>query len=382
MTRAPDRPVVAVYRRLLLAPSETFIRGEALAMERYQALFVGQRRRDGLELPRRQVLLATPGGARRRALRRRLPRFDPVGRLARGCRAHGVRLVHAHFGPDGLTGLELARWIDVPLVVTFHGFDATMSQDAMLAKGGGLADFARRRTDLFEHATLLLAVSGFIADELRRQGAPAAKLRVHHLGTQLPAAAADGERERAVLFVGRHVEKKGLGDLIEAMADVSSRAPGTRLIVVGDGPLRPAHEQRAHALGLNATFTGWQTPDEVAGHLRRVRVLCVPSRRASNGDAEGLPTVIPEAGAHGLPVVGTRHSGIPEAIGDTAGLLVDEGDVTALAEQLLAVLSDGDLWTKLSAGARANVRANFELRQQAAELERLYDEALDGPTAA
>ena len=96
-------------------------------------------------------------------------------------------------------------------------------------------------------------------------------------------------------------------------------------------------------------------------------MLCVPSRRAANGDAEGLPTVIPEAGAQGLPVVGTRHSGIPEAIGDeSGGLLVDEGDVEGLARALTAVLTDDELWRRLSAGARDNVARHFDPRRQAA----------------
>jgi glycosyltransferase involved in cell wall biosynthesis len=144
--------------------------------------------------------------------------------------------------------------------------------------------------------------------------------------------------------------------------------------------LRAAAEDQAAQLGVNAQFVGWLAPTQVDEHLRRVRVLCVPSRRAQNGDAEGLPTVIPEAGAHGLPVVGTRHSGIPEAIGeDFGGLLADEGDVDGIARQLVAVLSDDGLWSRLSAGARDNIRENFDPDRQAAELERLYDDVLASP---
>ena len=186
-----------------------------------------------------------------------------------------------------------------------------------------------------------------------------------------------------MLFVGRHIEKKGLGDLLAAMAQVQAEAPGARLLVVGDGPLRHELEAEARRLGLDADFAGWLAPDEVTRRFREARVLCVPSRRAANGDAEGLPTVIPEAGAQGLPVVGTRHSGIPEAIGDdgTAGLLVGEGDVDGLARALTSVLTDDALWRRLSAGARDNAARRFDPRRQAQELEAIYDEVLGRATS-
>jgi colanic acid/amylovoran biosynthesis glycosyltransferase len=374
------RPVVAVYRRALLPRSETFIRNQAMALRRYAPVFAGERREDGLDLPPRDVLLGAPGGPRRRAIRRRLPRYDPGGRLARACRARDVALVHAHFGPDGLDALELARALGVPLVVTFHGFDATMTDEALRAGGGRMAELVERRGELFAEAALMLAVSGFIADELRRRGAPDAKLRVHHNAVTLGPDPAHDEREPVVLFVGRDVEKKGLGDLVEAMAHVRRSVPSARLVVVGDGPLRADHERRARELGIDAAFLGWLTPAEVQRQLSNTRALCVPSRRAPNGDAEGLPMTVLEAGAQGVPVVATRHSGIPEAIVEReSGLLADEGDVDAIARQLVAILSDHDLWRRLSAGARVRIARDFDPDKQAAELERHYDAALATP---
>ena len=208
-------------------------------------------------------------------------------------------------------------------------------------------------------------------------GAPGEKLRVHHVGVAPGSPREDLPTDPVVLFVGRHVEKKGLGDLLEAMARVRAAVPAAKLLVVGDGPLRGELEEHARRLALDAEFAGWLAPEDVARRLREVRVLCVPSRRAANGDAEGLPTVIPEAAAQGLPVVGTRHSGIPEGIAeDRSGLLADEGDAEGLARQLTAVLTDDALWRQLSAGAREHVAQRFDLQRQAAELEEIYDEAV------
>jgi glycosyltransferase involved in cell wall biosynthesis len=371
------RPVVAVYRRELLPRSETFIRNQAGALRRNVPVFVGQKREAGLRLPRCQVVIGMPGGPRRRALRHRFGRSDPYARMAKACRARGVDLIHAHFGPDGVQALPLARALRVPLVVTFHGFDATMSDDALIANGGGMADLVHRRDELFGEATLLLAVSGFIADELRKRGAPESKLRVHHNAVPLGPLPAPGEREPVVLFVGRDVEKKGLGDLVEAMAIVRRAVPDARLLVVGDGELRPEHERRATQLAVDARFLGWLPPEAVAEHVRSARTICVPSRRAANGDAEGLPMTVLEAAAQGVPVVATRHSGIPEAVvHGESGLLADEGDAEGIATQLTSVLTDEELWRRLSAGACDRIAREFDPGLQATKLEQLYDEAL------
>jgi len=373
-------PIVGVYRWSLLAGSETFIRNQALALERYEPLFLGDQRQAGLELPADRVVVATPGRRLERAVRRRLPGYDSAGRLARACRERGVALLHAHFGPDGLSALEIARRIDVPLVVTSHGFDATLTDEALEAVG--LGHYVRHRTELFEGATLLIAVSEFIAERLRRQGAPESKLRVHHIGVALGEPPQPVAREPVVLFVGRHIEQKGLGDLVDAMARVQAAVPDARLEVVGDGPLRGQLERRAGAILEDARFVGWQSPDEVRERLQRARILCVPSRRGSDGATEGLGQVILEAAANGVPVVATRHGGIPEALGeDRAGLLAPEADVEGIARRLIELLTDGALWSRLSASARAHVEREFDLARQTRELEYLYDEVLAGAPA-
>jgi len=375
--RARSGPtVVAVYRTLLLPRSETFIRREALALERYAPVFAGDERvAGGLELPAGSVILGSSS-----ALLRRVPGYQ-ARVLARACRARDVALVHGHFGTDSLLALDLAKRLGVPLVVTYHGFDASLSDQAMAA--GYHARYLRRRAELFERAGALIAVSSFIAGEVVRQGAPEAKLRVHHVGTTLGPPRDDEVPAPLIMFVGRHIEKKGLADLLRAMRQVQAAVPAARLLVVGDGPLRDELEAEARQLGVDARFAGWLEPDEIAQRFREARVLCVPSRRAANGDAEGLPTVIPEAGSQGLPVVGTRHSGIPEALGagEAGGLLVEEGDVDGIARALISVLTDDDLWRALSAGARENVARRFDLRGQVAELERIYDEVLGRATS-
>ncbi len=105
--------------------------------------------------------------------------------------------------------------------------------------------------------------------------------------------------------------------------------------------------------------------------MRRALLLVVPSRTASGGDSEGLPTVIMEAMAIGVPVVATRHAGIPEVVSDgVSGLLVPEADPTALAGAILAIKADPALAARLRGEAYADVRARFDAKRQSTLLER------------
>ena len=136
------------------------------------------------------------------------------------------------------------------------------------------------------------------------------------------------------LAVGRFVEKKGFEYFIRAMALVGDRSP-IRGAIIGDGPLRPSLESLARDLGVidRIDFLGWRTHDEVSELMHQADLLVAPSVIAADGDMEGMPLVIAEAMSTGLPVLGTRHSGIPEAVrhGEN-GIVVEERDAEALAE--------------------------------------------------
>jgi glycosyltransferase involved in cell wall biosynthesis len=263
--------------------------------------------------------------------------------------------------------MPLARALGVPLVVTLHGADITV-------RGA-----AERYRALAEQAAAFICVSGFIRDRALEAGLPAEKLRVHYIGIdrKLFVPAPEGVEPTGVLFVGRLVEKKGCEYLIRAMAEVQRAHPDASLTVVGDGPLRPALEQEAARLGVDVQFLGILPPDAVKLELRRASVFCVPSVEATNGDCEGLGMVFIEAAAMGVPVVSTRHGGIPEAVSDgNTGLLVPEKDVLSLAAALERTLRDVSFRQQLSVEGQRFVERRFDLAGQTAGLETLYDEVV------
>lgn len=285
-------------------------------------------------------------------------------------------LVHCHFGVLGEIGLTL-RELGVrfgPLVTSFHGFDVTT---ALKAGGRGIYDQLFRRGDLF------LPISENWKRLLVRLGCPEERIRVVHMGVDCsrfafaPRRLGRGEPAR-LLSVARLVEKKGLEYAIRAVAALAGRGYDLRYTIIGDGQL--AAELRALAEELEVaeivSFAGSMPQDLVRRHLERSHLLLAPSVTAANGDQEGIPVVIMEAMATGMPVVSTFHSGIPELVADgRTGALVPERDVDALIEAVGRLLDAPESWVELGRRARARVEADFNNQTQVSRLEHVYREA-------
>ena len=354
-----ERPVAAIFRSALFNPSERFIRDQAAALTRWRPLLVG------LERKGEPVPAILPASALDRA------RFALTGRggaIERELRAVGPRLIHAHFATDGLRALPLARALGVPLITSLRGYDVTRSGAALLGSGRlSWVRYALGKARLQREGALFLAVSDALRRRAIARGFPEARTLTHYNGVDLDRfRPGDAPAEPGlVLHVGRLVEKKGTRVLLDAIAGVD----GARLVVIGDGPLKSTLERRA---GPSVQFLGALPPAEVAQWMRRAALLAAPSLTAADGDAEGLPNVVVEAAASGLPVVATRHSGIPEAVEDgETGFLVAEGDSAALAAGLRAALGVGP---EMGKAARALAERKFDRARLTRRLERIYDE--------
>ena len=370
------RPTVAVYRDRLLIASETYIRTQGESLSRYRSHYVCMRRVRGLELPDERVLALNRGGRLGRLREVAFKMFGVSPTLERALRHLHPVLLHAHLGVDGAAAMPLARRVGVPLVVTFHGYDATATDEAAAKRGYRYRVFLRRREALKREARLFIAVSEFIRSRLLARGYPADKVVVHHIGvdTELFRARPEVPREPLVLAIGRLIETKGLTHLIAAMSQLRDRLPQAELLVVGRGSLRGALEEQARASGARVRFLGTITPAEVRELLNRARVVGLPSVTASDATVEAFPTVALEAQSMGVPVVGSISGGIPEAVVDgETGLLAPEGDSRALAAHIETLLTDDVRWRQLSEAAVRRARIHYDVRRQTALLEELYD---------
>jgi colanic acid/amylovoran biosynthesis glycosyltransferase len=387
---------IVIYRDRLLPYSETFIASQVEQYQRFQGLYVGTSHCGAFSVPLPiERCLVLGDYTRHAALWKAALKcsgmiYQPwLNAIAQ----HQPVLVHAHFGPDGLWGQRLAQRLRVPFVVTFHGNDATglaqtshPLQPADLITNRGRyfnALYQRQCPKLLTTANQIIAVSQFIGDRLSQLGCPPEKLVVHPIGVDLQRFTPQftphlGQgREPIVLFVGRLVEKKGCEYLIQAMTRVQTVLPDAQLVMIGDGPRRSRLERMARQQLNHVQFLGAQPHAVVKDWMNRATVLAVPSVTATNGDSEGLPTVIPEAMAMQLPVVATRHAGIPEAIihGET-GLLCAERDVETLAQHLAELLQTAELRQRLAIAARCRAARYFDLSTNTAKLETLYETLL------
>lgn len=361
------RPLVAVVRSPVFNASETFVAAQAAGLVRYQPLVVGLEDKGHVPDALAGRVLLAQGAAERVAVR--LGRWGTLGRRVA---AHRPVLVHAHFGPDGVMAMPLAKRLGVPLVTTLRGYEIT--RRGLLGSGRpSWMRYALGRAALIREGALFLAVSDALRARAVAQGFPAERTLTHYNGVDLARfAGKSGDDGEIVLHVGRLVEKKGTALLLRALA----KAGRGTLVVIGDGPLRGKLERLAGELGLGQRlrFLGSQPPVIVAEWMRRAALLAAPSLTARDGDAEGLPNVVVEAAASGLAVVASDHEGIPEAVRDgVTGYLVPEGEVEPLTARIADLLGSPERRRAMGAAGRALAQERFDLDRQMRALEAIYD---------
>ena len=379
---------VAIYRTQVLPLSETFVRDQALALRRWRPVLVGEREVKALPLDGLPVRTGFGGpatlsqravGMISRSLGLAPPRMTSVMRQVR------PELIHAHFGFDGVEVWPIARSLGLPLLVTLHGSDITTRMD-WFAQGragrrwqGYPARLSRMARD--ERVTFI-AISENIRQAAIAAGLPESRIAVRPIGIDrsrfVPGDIPVAERRPMILFLGRLVEKKGCIYLLEAFERVRVRLPQAELVIGGDGPERPKLAERAARIG-GVRFVGVFTRDVATTLLGDARVFCLPSITAESGDAEGLPLVILEAQASGVPVVTSARGGATEGIQDgVTGFAFSERDTAALTERLMTLLTDDALAGRFSSAAPGFIAENHDLYRQTAQLEALYDRVAAG----
>lgn len=285
--------------------------------------------------------------------------------LAAELRRQGVVHLHNHFAAGSCTVARLAAPLaGITWSFTVHGPDDL------------LEPIRWRFDDKVREADFVACISSFACSQvmLHTPRSTWDKLHIVHCGIE-------PERYRRprrpvpdrLVFVGRLVAAKGVPVLLQALALARRAKPSLTIVLVGDGPDRAVLEAEARALGLGdaVSFLGYRNQEEVAELLAESTALVLPSF------AEGVPVVLMEAMAAGLPVVTTRIAGIAELVEDgVSGRLVPPSDEEALARALLDV-TGGDV-VRMGEAGRAEVTEHFNLRTEAARLSRLLTWALTG----
>jgi teichuronic acid biosynthesis glycosyltransferase TuaC len=281
-------------------------------------------------------------------------------------------LLHAHFVvPTGLAAVRLRARLKRPYVLTVHGHDATSwpathaerleeyrhalrGADRVIAVSDAIGRRVRDLADV-EPVTIPIGVSVRALQE-------AAPLRA-----EARAAVGLPPDRTVVLFVGRLVQLKGITAFVDALLALGRPFLG---VVLGEGPLAGYRADDARTSGA-VEYRGGEPPDRVTVHMAAADMLVLPSTQ------EGLPTVVMEAGAVGLPVIASPVDGTPELLGEDRGLYVPPSDAGAIVDAVRAVAASPAAATERAARLRGHVEREYDVDVNARRLVELYRAVVD-----
>ena len=361
---------VAVFREEILPYSETFISNQVSNIEGFNPTLVGFKKlRNSGDVPVQTLIFSNSSSMS--SLRVKFVKL--LGRVPETwisrMKESQFSIVHAHFGTDALWILPVVKRLNLPFVVTFHGYDAGFIKEPYTRS---YRYFITRRGKIFNGADRIIAVSNFMKNRLLELGCPPEKITVHYIGIDLEEFATSGNtRELTVLSVGRLIERKGALDLIYAMSEVQKQVAGARLLLVGSGDMEEVLRGKAQELEVDVEFLGVKSPQEIRELMGRAAVFCLPSRD------EAFGMVYAEAQAMELPVVAYANSGVNEAVVDgVTGLLSETGNIAQLSSNLIRLLENPPLRKEMGEKGRRHVEKNFDIRVQTRKLEGIYREVI------
>jgi colanic acid/amylovoran biosynthesis glycosyltransferase len=303
--------------------------------------------------------------------------FPKVVRMAELMRAEGIRHVHCHFSNHpAMAGFVIRRLTGIPYSFTAHGSDLHRDRHMLREK--------------VAEAAFVVAISEYNRRLIVEtcEGRWADRVRVIHSGIDTRRFRPVARRPPgplSILCIGTLHEVKGQAHLVDACRLLRKAGLTFHCRLVGEGEDRAALERQIRAAGLEdaVTLEGPRTRDEILELLARSDVLVTPSVPTRDGRREGIPVVLMEAMASGLPVVASRISGIPELVEDGVhGFLVPPGDSPGIAQALQRLHEDPDLRTRMGRAGRARVEDAFDASRSAEILAEAFGAGRPGDQAA
>lgn len=351
---------VAVIRPWFLPSSETFIYGELANLKKTKAIVCAKKRMNRDKFPFSPIYT-----------------FKRYKDLKSIFKKKNVGLIHARFGTTGTKLLGVKKKLKLPMLTSFHGFDLPSNKRTRKKYG-------KKMKQLFKKGELFTATSKNMKRILVKYGCPKKKIIVHHSGIDVnhfafKARKMPKDNKIYILSVGRLVEKKGMDYLIKAFHKLRKKYPHVYLRIAGDGELRKKLKRQVRRLRLKnrVTFLGELTHEEVAKEMQKCHFFVLASHKDRNGNQEGIPNVIKEAMASGMPVISTRHAGIPELVKDgKSGYLVPEKNSKALYKAMVKLIRHPEKWEKMGKAGREIVEESFNMDKQIEKLEAIYKRLL------
>ncbi|MFO7736575.1 MAG: glycosyltransferase family 4 protein [bacterium] len=290
-------------------------------------------------------------------------------------REKNIDVILAEYGPTGVEMLDVAVRMKIPVVVHFHGFDASVYKFLKKYKN----DYQR----LFAEAAAIIAVSEKMRKRIVEMGADENNVFLIPCGVDVDKFVSHNRNKKDgknLLFVGRFVEKKGPDHLIKVFSLTKKKFPDIKLNMIGDGKMIKKCKIMCRDLNLmdSVSFLGRRDHDFVAEMMAKSDIYVQHSIKAESGDEEGTPVSVMEAMASGLPVVSTFHGGIPDVVKHKDnGYLVAEKDFVQMSKYLNELLSDKLLLKKMGERSRKLALENLSVKKRIADIDKVLNKALD-----
>lgn len=379
-----NKKTVVIFKRKLLAVSETFIRDQAIALAQTKSwkpiLLARKKDKNGITIPVVDQIYASNKLAFLEELffifnlpfldlRRKLIKLNPD-------------LLHIHFGTQAVKYWPTFRTLNIPILITLHGADINLYKSYWEKGKKGFAGrfYPKRLINLANQPNVLfIAVSEAIKKRAIEYGIPESKIKVSYIGTDTsifpPSKCPLPQRPNKILFIGRFVDKKKPDALIKAFVDVKKIIPDARLDMIGTGPLLSSCKSLAKEFELDINFLGNLTSEQVSQALQDTKVFCLPSVTAESGDAEGFGIVLLEAMASGVPCITSARGGAGEGvINNETGICFTENNISELTDGLVKILSDSTLAERFSKAGIERVTSLFDNRITSQHLISIYDQ--------
>jgi glycosyltransferase involved in cell wall biosynthesis len=289
--------------------------------------------------------------------------------FSRSLRKERPDVILAQYGLTAAKNLRVIKSLGIPLVIHFHGYDASIYSVVEKNKEAYLS--------MFKYASAIIGVSNRMVAMLREMGAPAEKLNYLCYGPN-PRFRDIQPNYTAPHFLalGRFVDKKAPHLTILAFRQVIEQYPKAQLRIIGNGPLFMTCKDLVKHLQLeeHVHFLGAHGIERVLTEMNDVCAFVQHSRRALDGDMEGTPVAILEAQLAALPVISTIHAGIPDVVvHEKTGLLVEENDVNGMTQCMLRLLEEPELAASMGNNARASVMEHFTMEKYIASLQTIVE---------